>query len=65
MDRTQKLVVTLLIVTVILSVFSISLNFVLLNMDFRPSVIREGPPRLGNVQLVVEGSTPSTGGPNG
>jgi len=65
MDRTQKLVVTLLIVTVILSVFSISLNFVLLNMDFRPSVIREGPPGVGDVQLIVEGGASGAGGPNG
>ena len=65
MNRTQKLVVTLLIVTIILSVFSISLNFVLLNLDLRPSVIREGPPGVGNVQLMVEGSTSAAGGPNG
>ena len=66
MDRVQKLVVTLLIITVVLSVASIALNFALLNIDTKRPVIGNSPPESGNVQLVVEGHpAPAVGGSNG
>lgn len=65
MDRTQKLVITLLIITVILSVASISLNVALLRFDFKSANVQTEPPGAGNVQLIVEANTPLVGGSNG
>ncbi len=68
MERAQKLVITLLIVTIILSVASIAINFVLLNSDSRARDSGISPAESGNINLVIErsaSSAESSGGLNG
>lgn len=63
MNRTQKLVVTLLIITIVLSVISVSLNFALVKLDAKRSTGIGNTGGAGDIQVIVERNTPvSTAG---
>ncbi len=59
MEKLQKLVVTLLIVTIILSVISLSINLIFLKSNLKTSSSNIIPLESGNINLVVERSTSS------
>lgn len=64
MKTSQKLIVSLLILTLVLSIISITLNvFVLKIGEFNKTEIDfvETNSNQGNVQLVIEGSSPNSG----
>ena len=69
MDKMQRLVVTLLIVTVVLSVISVVINFALLNIDFSRTdssgFVGVSSSGSGGVDLVVESSPDSLEAVNG
>ena len=71
MDKTQKLILTLLILTLVFSVVSIVLNFFILNNNISLSARSSGTGRAvsvdgsGELQLFVEGSAVSSGGLSG
>jgi len=65
MDKTQKIIVVLLIVAIVFSVISTVLNLSLINFEFQPVNIQipstvEGNPN-GNVGLTIE-QNPNAGG---
>ena len=67
MDKVQKLVVTLLVVTIVLSAISVILNLVVFNIGSQREVsgyASQGSNR-GGVELFIEGNNPSSSGGSG
>jgi hypothetical protein len=65
MEKTQKIIVILLIVAIVFSVISTLLNLSLINFEFQPVNIKvpgnaQGNP-VGNIGLTIE-QAPNTGG---
>ncbi|MGV8142816.1 MAG: hypothetical protein ACP5NS_04255 [Candidatus Pacearchaeota archaeon] len=65
MNRSQKIVVTLLVISVILSLISVVINLVVLNVDSDskyPQFISSGSEGSGRIELVVESAPSVTNG---
>jgi hypothetical protein len=65
MEKTQKIIVVLLIVAIVFSVISTLLNLSLINFEFQPVNVKipssvQGNPT-GNIALVVEANQPPSG----